>query len=116
MREETRKKLQYALWRDRLKKIGLVVVGIAVVGGFFLIENLDMMVENHRVAGVIDRIGPVTSKSMKVVRDDLDVGVRLTDGRHVEVVTLKKNDPHVGDKVEVTEHIHATGRRTFTWR
>ena len=76
---------------------------------------MDMMVEDHRVAGVVERIGPVTSKSMRVVRDDLDIEVRLDDGRHVDIRTLKKNNPHVGDKVQITEHRHATGRTTYSW-
>lgn len=116
MREETRKKLQRAVWRDRLKKIGIGVAIAALIGIFFTVENLDMMVENHRIAGVVDRLGPVTSKSMRVVRDDLDVGVRLVDGRHVDVLAMKKSEPHIGDKIEVTEHVHATGRRTYSWK
>jgi hypothetical protein len=29
---------------------------------------------------------------------------------------LKTTDPHVGDNVEVAEHVHGSGRVTFSWK
>ena len=41
MREETRRKLERALWLDRAKKAGIGVAVLAAVGLLFVYEDLD---------------------------------------------------------------------------
>jgi hypothetical protein len=42
--------------------------------------------------------------------------VKLDDGRLAHVMVLKTTDPHIGDHVQIAEHVHGTGRVTFTWK
>jgi hypothetical protein len=113
MREETRQRLNRAIWLDRLKRIGTVAgIAAALIGGFVLID-LDAYVEDQRVTGTVEHIGALNSKN---TASALSVDVKLDDGRHVSVIALKTTDPHVGDHVTVSEHRHRTGRVTFTWK
>jgi hypothetical protein len=113
MREETKRRLNRAIWLDRLKMIGtLASIAAALVFGFVLID-LDAYVENRRVTGTVEHIGALSSKN---AASAVSVDVKLDDGRHVTVIALKTTDPHVGDHVTVSEHRHRTGRVTFTWR
>src|SRR5688572_22518874 len=116
MRDETRRKLERKLWLDRLKWIvGGLVVAIAVSGGLW-VSGLDATVETHRLAGVVEHVAPVTGGSIQATEHGLAVDVRLEDGRLVHVTALKTTDPHVGDRVEVAEHVHGTGRITHSWK
>ena len=112
MREDTRKRLERALWADRAKKAGLGLAILAAIGAVFAYENFDLAVTNTRVAGVIDGLAPLVSKTSAT--DGVNVDVKLDDGRHVHVIADKKRDPHVGERIEITEHRHATGRVTHT--
>lgn len=113
MRHETRLKLDRELRIRQLKfaAIGLAILG-AVLGGFMLVD-LDSHETKLRIAGTVES---VATPAQKGAMDGLEVGVKLTDGRHVHVLALKSRDPHVGDPIEVTEHKHLTGRTTFTFR
>jgi hypothetical protein len=116
MREETRRKLERALWRERLKKIGIGVLAAAAIGAYFVYEDYDAHVDNVRVPATVTEVGPLNIKSTKMVEEGLSVQVALQGGRLVNVMALKKTDPHVGDHVEITEHRHRTGRITYTWK
>jgi len=116
LREETRKRLERALWRERAKKAGLALAGLGALAGVFMYENLDASVKDVRVAGTVEHVGPLNARSTKAVAEGLSVDVKLDDGRHVQVLALKSHGPHVGDRIEVTEHRHATGRVTHTWK
>jgi hypothetical protein len=111
MREATRRRLDRALRRQRLTWLGYALAGTAALAGLFLLTNLDATVEDHRVQGRVERVSIPNLKT--AVRT---VAVLLDDGRHVQVIALKVQEPHVGDRVAVTEHRHGTGRVTFTWR
>lgn len=113
MREETRRRLDRLLLMQRLKWIGTGVGIVALLVGLFLLTNLDSMVEDHRVAGRVERISVPVSKS---AQQAVAVDVVLDDGRHTQVLALKEHEPHVGDHIDITEHRHATGRVTFTYR
>jgi hypothetical protein len=116
MREETRKRLERALLLERLKCVGAgLVVGVLMAAGFWF-TGLDASVETHRVPGVVQRIGPLNGTSTQAVEEGLAIDVRLDDGRLARVMVLKTTDPHVGDRVEIAEHVHGTGRVTFSWR
>lgn len=116
MRDETRRRLERRLWLDRLKWMaaGFGIMA-CVVGGLWL-TGLDATVEAHRVAGVVESVGPLVGTTTQAIEDGLAVDVKLDDGRLVHVMARKTTDPHVGDHVEVVEHVHGTGRVTFTWK
>ncbi len=114
MREETRKRLDRAIFMERAKFAGLVVAGIALIAGVFGFETLDLEVTDKRVPGSVEGISPLVSKTNAA--DGVNIDVKLDDGRLVRVVAQKQHEPHVGDRIEVTEHHHATGRVTHTFR
>ena len=117
MREETRKRLERAILMQRLKlAVGGLAAALAVASVFWL-ESKDAAVENRTVAGVVESVGPLSGKrSFSTLSSNVAVEVKLSDGRLAQVVTNKDTSPHVGDHVEIAEHIHGTGRRTFTWK
>jgi len=116
MREETRRKFDQALRRERMKRITAGVALAALAGVYFVYTDLDAHVDNVRVPATVLAIGPANAKSTRTVEDGLTVDVALQDGRHVQVLALKRSDPHVGDHVQVTEHRHHSGRTTYTWK
>jgi len=111
--EETLRKLDRLLFMQRLKWAAAAIAAIAVVIGFFMLIGLDAEVEDHKVAGRVEHIG---IPSLKTATQAVTVDVTLEDGRHARVVASKEHEPHVGDRVRIVEHKHATGRVTFTWR
>lgn len=116
MRDETRRRLERQLWMHRLKWVGAgAAVVVAVVGGM-LLTGLDASVETRHVPGVIETIGPLVGTTTKAIEEGLAVDVRLDNGQVVHVMVLKTTNPHVGDHVEVAQHIHGTGRVTYTWK
>jgi hypothetical protein len=116
MREETRRKLERALWLDRAKKAGIGLAALAAIGLLFVYEDLDSHIENVRVPGTVLTIGPINTTSTKMVENGLSVDVGLDSGKRVNVLVLKTTDPHVGDHVQITEHRHKTGRLTYSWK
>jgi hypothetical protein len=116
MREETRRKLNRALWLDRAKKAGLGVAVLALIGIFFLYEDYDAHVDLIRVPGTVAFVGPLNTSSTKLVENGLSVDVKLDNGPRINVMVLKSTDPHVGDHVQITEHRHRTGRITYSWK
>ena len=117
MREETRRKLERALWRERFKKIGIGAAALVLIGAYFVYEDYDARVENVRVPATVTEVGPLNIKSTQMVEEGLvGAGGARQGGRLVSVMALKKTDPHVGDHVEITEHRHHTGRVTYTWK
>lgn len=113
IREETRRKLDRLLFMQRLKWAAAALAGVAVIVGFFVLVDLDAKVENHPVAGRVEHVGIA---SLKNATQAVTVDVELEDGRHARVIASKEHEPHVGDRVSIMEHKHATGRVTFTWR
>jgi multidrug efflux pump subunit AcrA (membrane-fusion protein) len=116
MREETRRKLERALWRDRAKKIGIGVAALAAIGLFFVYEDYDAHIDNVRVPGTVVSVGPLNTTNTQAIENGLSVDVALENGRRVTVWVLKKTDPHVGDHVQITEHRHRTGRVNYSWK
>ena len=116
MREETRRKLERALWRERFKKIGMGAAALVVIVAYFFYEDYDARVDNVRVPATVLTVGPLNTNNTKMVEAGLAVEVTLDSGRRVNVMALKTTDPHVGDHVQITEHRHRTGRITYTWK
>ncbi len=115
MREDTRRRLERALVIQRAKWIGSGVAALLFVAGGFWLTGLDAKVETRHVPGVVSYIGPLSGTSTKTIEEGLAVDVKLDDGRVVHVMALKTSEPHVGDRVEVAEHVHGSGRVTFSW-
>ena len=116
MREETRRKLERALWIQRGKKIGIGLGVAAVLGLLFLYEDYDAHVENVRVPGTVVSIGPLNTTNTQAIENGLSVDVALENGHRVNVMVLKTTNPKVGDHVQITEHRHHTGRMTYSWK
>jgi hypothetical protein len=116
MREETRKRLERALWMQRLKWVGGGLAVAAFIGGGLWLTGIDASIETTPVAGVIERIGPLNGTSTKAIEEGLAVDVKLEDGRLAHVMAYKTTDPHVGDHVKIAEHHHGSGRVTFSWK
>lgn len=114
MREETRKRLERALWLDRAKKLGIALAIVAAIGAAFGYETLDMSVSNTDVQGTVTDIEPLVSKQNSA--DGENVIVRLDGGPLVRVLAYKSRNIKIGDKIQVVEHHHATGRVTHTLR
>ena len=116
MREETRRRLERQLWMQRLKWVGGGLAVALVMGIGFWFTGLDASVETRHVAGVVKSVGPLNGTSTQGVEEGLAVDVTLDDGRLAHVMVLKTSEPHVGDHVQIAEHIHGTGRTTFSWK
>ena len=113
MRDEVRRKLDRLLLMQRLKRGAIAVAAGALLGGLFLLTDLDAKVVDRPVAGKVEAVSiPNLANATKAVA----VEVLLDDGRHAKVLVQKEHEPHVGDRVKIVEHKHATGRVTFTWR
>jgi hypothetical protein len=112
MREDTRKRLERAILIERLKKAGLGLAVIAGIGLSFAYQNYDLQETKTMVPGTVTEIDPLVSKTNSV--DGETVRVRLDNGPLVSVLALKSRNLKAGDKIEVTQHHHATGRVTYT--
>jgi hypothetical protein len=112
LREETRKRLERALWIDRAKMVGIGLAVAAAIGLAFGYEELDLKVENKDVGGTVTDIEPLVSK--QDAADGENVIVRLEGGQLVRVLAYKSRGIKVGDKIQIVEHHHATGRVTHT--
>jgi len=116
MRAETKSKLDRVLFLRKVKWT-LAGLGLAVLMGAGLyLSGLDASVEDRRVAGVVEKVGSYNGTNNQGVQNGMAVDVKLDDGREAHVLVLKTTAPHVGDRVEVTEHHHGSGRTTFSWK
>jgi hypothetical protein len=112
LREETRKRLERAIWLERAKYIGIGLAILTAIGLAFGYETLDLKVSNTNVAGTVTDIEPLVSKTDSANGEN--VIVKLDNGPLVRVLAYKSRGIKVGDKIEVVEHHHATGRVTHT--
>jgi hypothetical protein len=118
MREETKKKLDRELAKRRLGWVAFGAGFLAVLAAAMWWVDLDAHMENKRVAGIVQKVGPLNMPGMstQAIEQSLGVDVKLGDGRTVHVAVLKSSQPAEGQAVEVTEHIHGSGRSTFSWK
>lgn len=114
MREETRKRLERAIWIERAKKAGIGLAIVAAIGLAFGYESLDVQVSNTDVNGTVTDIEPLVSKTNAA--DGETVLVRLDGGQLIRVLAYKSRGIKIGDRIQVVEHHHATGRVTHTLR
>ena len=93
MREETRRKLERALWLDRAKKIGIAVAIWRLSPSFFFYEDYDSHVDNVRVPATVVSIGPLNTTNTQAIEKGLSVDVELANGRHVRRHGLEDDRP-----------------------
>jgi hypothetical protein len=114
MRNSVKKKLNRVLWVERAKLAGAGLAIVAAIAVAFKIETLDLAVTDVHLAGAVEALDPLVSKTSAAT--GLNVGVALADGRHVRVIADKSNALKIGDRIQITEHRHATGRVTHTFK
>lgn len=112
MREETRRRLERAIWLERAKLMGIGLAIVAAIGLAFGYETLDLKVSNTNVGGTVTDIEPLVSKTDSANGEN--VIVKLDSGPLVRVLAYKSRGLKIGDKIEIVEHHHATGRVTHT--
>ena len=116
MRSTTKAKLDQAIRLQWMKRAAVAGgVGLVIAGGLWY-TGLDASVQNRRVKGVIESVATANGMSTQVVENALSVDVKLEDGRKAQVIVLKTTEPKVGQTVEITEHVHGTGRSNFSWK
>jgi hypothetical protein len=115
MREETRKRLNRAIWIERAKYAGIGLAVITAIGLAVGLETLDLKVTDTNVAGVVQEIDPLVAKSSSAAVGETVV-VKLDDGERVRVLALKSRGLKAGDRIDVVAHHHATGRVTHTMK
>lgn len=113
MRHETRARLDRKIQMRRLRIAGIAAAILAAVVGGLMLVDLDAHETKLKLAGTVDKVATFAGKG---ALDGLEIGVKLDDGRHVTVLANRTRNPHVGDRLDVTEHHHLTGRTTFTLR
>jgi hypothetical protein len=118
MREETRKKLDRAIWRERAKRAGIGLAVLGAIGAFMAYQSLDLAVENTPVSGVVETVDVLVAPPSATGGGGAGqtIGIKLDDGRHVRVLALKSRDQHIGDRIEIVEHKHGTGRVTHSMK
>lgn len=116
MRSTTKAKLDQAIRLQWMKRAGMAAGVLALIAGGLWYTGLDATVQNRSVKGVVETVTPAAGMSSQVVETALSVAVKLGDGREAKVIALKTSDPKVGQTVEITEHIHGSGRSTFSWK
>lgn len=116
MSEETRRRLNRALWMERAKMAGIGLAILAAIGVFMAYQSLDLAIDNKQVAGVIETIDPLVAPNTATASQGpgVTLGVKLDDGRHVRVIAYKTRDPKLGQHIEIVEHHHGTGRVTHS--
>jgi hypothetical protein len=113
LRNETRRRLNRALWLDRAKYVAVGLGILAAIGAVFGYETLDLKVDNKNVPGVVTDIEPLVSKGDAAAIGE-NVIIKLNNGPLVRVLAYKSRGLKIGDKIEVVEHRHATGRVTHS--
>jgi hypothetical protein len=113
LRDETRRRLNRALWLDRAKYAAIGLGIIAAIGLVFGYETLDLKVDNTEVEGTVREIEPLVAKGNSAAKGE-NVIVKLDHGPLIRILADKSRGLKIGDKIEVVEHHHATGRVTHS--
>lgn len=113
MRDVTKRRLERAIWLERAKYIGVFLGICLVMAGMFAWISADHAVELVRVPATVTSVRPLPTKN---TQSGLIVDVKLADGKTIELTVNQITDPKVGQQVEITEHRHATGRKTHSWK
>ena len=112
MREETKQRLNQAIWRDRMRKVGIGLAIVAGIGAIMAYQTFDLQVTDTPVGGTVATIEPLVSKTAAAT--GVSVEVKLDSGPLIRVMALKTRELKVGDHIEVLRHTHGSGRVTHT--
>lgn len=116
MREETRLKFEREVRKQWIKRGAIALGGLVLLAGALWFTDLDAHVERREIAGVVEKVSPIQGGSTQAIQNGLSVDVKLDDGRHAHVMALKTTNPQVGAHIAIVEHIHWSGRTTFSWK
>ena len=114
MRAETKYRLERAIWLQRAKWVGIGLAICVVMAGVFTWISADSAVQLVRVPATVTAVRPAATKGAAAT--GLLVDVKIADGKIIELLVNQITDPKVGQQVEITEHRHATGRKTHSWK
>lgn len=114
MRAETKYRLERAIWMQRAKWVGVGLAICVAMAGVFTWISADSAVQLVRVPATVLSVRPAATKGAAAT--GLLVDVKMADGKTVELLVNQTTDPKVGQTVEITEHRHATGRKTHSWK
>ena len=114
MRDVTKRRLERAIWLERAKWVGIGLAICAAMAAVFTWISADSAVQLIRVPATVLSVRPAATKGAAAT--GLLVDVKLADGKTVELLVNQITDPKVGQQVEITEHRHATGRKTHSWK
>jgi hypothetical protein len=112
MREDTKQRLERAIWLQRGKWVAMglgVIVFLAGIMAFIARNAAQVQV---RVPATIVALAPTLAQSQSATPVFI---VKLADGKSVQVQATINANPKVGAQVEITEHQFANGNRTYTW-
>ncbi len=116
MREETRLKFEREVRKQWIRRGAIAAGGLVVVAALAWFTNLDAHVEKREVSGVVENVSPIQGGSTQAIQNGLNVDVKLDDGRHAHVMAMKTTHPEVGARIAIIEHVHWSGRTTFSWK
>jgi hypothetical protein len=116
MREEVRQKFEREVRKQWIKRGAYAAAALVVVAALAWFTDLDAHVDRREVAGVVEKVLPIQGGSTQAIQNGLNVDVRLDDGRHARVMVQKATHPEIGSHVAIIEHVHWSGRTTFSWK
>ena len=116
MREETKKRLNQAIWRDRLRMAGIGLAVLAAIGAIMFYQTYDLSETKTQVGGTVTAFEPLVTKSVSAATDGVKAEVRLDSGPLISVFALKSRGLKVGDHIEVTAHNHGSGRVNYSFK
>lgn len=114
MRPEMAKKLQRAVWRQRLTSYGptvLLLIGCTVLGGWFFsfkMDRADPTVALTQVNGTVIEAKRVASKASVTIAH-----IRLDDGKEVDADSTLPLPLVPNEHVVLNEYKHASGKLSY---
>jgi hypothetical protein len=112
--DEKARQLSALVWRERLKRLLPVAIGIVLLAGVFTYFNMQQLARVDQTVEVKQHDGTVTGhKGATGARGASILQVHLDDGRDVEAFSTFRVPPANGSHVTVSEARHASGRLTY---
>lgn len=121
MRTETRERLDAILARQRLKRVGMAITAVAVVGAVFWLADWrqrtygqDQLVSQSHIGATVEswhyaRAPRPGSAPLIALR------VKLDDGRSVDAGATTHEIAVSGAHIDITERHYRSGRTTHVW-
>lgn len=116
MRDDTRRRLNQAIWTERLKKAGIGLAILAAIGAIMVYQTYDLSETKIQVGGTVTAFEPLVTKSVTAATDGVKAEVRLDSGQIITIMALKSRGLKIGDHIEVTAHQHGSGRVTHSFK